>query len=451
LHERFADWLSTHELVERDEIVGYHLEQAHRYRAELNPGDESLPGLATRASERLAAAGSSALDRADFNAGVSLLRRASAVLPAGDQRRFALAPELAAALAESGNADEAFRLLEEASVAEDELTRARATVTHALIQQQPVAGGDAIRETFERAGDDYGLALYWWSMAWVAWGHVLCTQTAEACERALECLARAGIERGRVADSIRTRLASTYVFGPIHVDDAIQRTEALIAERTGQVALAFARANLGRLCAMRGEFDRARELVAGAREAYRGAGMLVVAGALSMNESRVEWEAGDIEAAARALEEGLALLEEIGDRGFHGTVAVMLADLRYVHGRYDDARALCANARLTTQQDDLFNFILLDAIEGCLLAREGRLGEAIRQCRRAVERSDGMDGLEALAVPRRYLAEALFLAGQAAEARTVALEAIAIRDTKGNTTGAARIREIFEQIGVEVS
>ena len=32
LHERFADWLSQHDLVERDEIVGYHLEQAHRYR-----------------------------------------------------------------------------------------------------------------------------------------------------------------------------------------------------------------------------------------------------------------------------------------------------------------------------------------------------------------------------------------------------------------------------------
>ena len=37
LHVRFADWLDEHgqELVERDEIVGYHLEQAGRYRAEL--------------------------------------------------------------------------------------------------------------------------------------------------------------------------------------------------------------------------------------------------------------------------------------------------------------------------------------------------------------------------------------------------------------------------------
>ena len=136
LHEQFATWLSTHELVEGDELVGYHLEQAHRYRAEMNPGDEALPRLAARASERLAAAGTGALDRADFNAGVSLLRRASAVLPVGDQRRLALAPELAAALGESGRADEAFEILEEASASEDVQTRARAAVTRAILRQR---------------------------------------------------------------------------------------------------------------------------------------------------------------------------------------------------------------------------------------------------------------------------------------------------------------------------
>ena len=48
LHEQFADWLSRHELVEGDEIVGYHLEQAHRYRAELDGSDAALDR--TRAS-----------------------------------------------------------------------------------------------------------------------------------------------------------------------------------------------------------------------------------------------------------------------------------------------------------------------------------------------------------------------------------------------------------------
>ncbi|MBA3380701.1 MAG: hypothetical protein H0T97_02370 [Actinobacteria bacterium] len=90
LHERFADWLATHDLVESDEIVGYHLEQAARYRGELDPGDPALPALSARAADHLAAAGGEALDRGDFNAGRGLLRRARAALPPGDERRFVL-------------------------------------------------------------------------------------------------------------------------------------------------------------------------------------------------------------------------------------------------------------------------------------------------------------------------------------------------------------------------
>ena len=45
LHARFADWLDEHgqALVELDEIVGYHLEQAARYLAELGQPDPSSP------------------------------------------------------------------------------------------------------------------------------------------------------------------------------------------------------------------------------------------------------------------------------------------------------------------------------------------------------------------------------------------------------------------------
>ena len=44
LHERFADWLEQRgaELVELDEIFGYHLEQAARYKHELGQSDTTL-------------------------------------------------------------------------------------------------------------------------------------------------------------------------------------------------------------------------------------------------------------------------------------------------------------------------------------------------------------------------------------------------------------------------
>ena len=44
LHERFADWLDAHAaLYEQDELLGYHLEQAARYRAELDADDPARP------------------------------------------------------------------------------------------------------------------------------------------------------------------------------------------------------------------------------------------------------------------------------------------------------------------------------------------------------------------------------------------------------------------------
>ena len=79
LHTRFADWLDEygHTLVELDEIMGYHLEQASRYVAELGRPD---PILAERASLRLAAAGRQANDRLDGRAALALLLRAVELL-----------------------------------------------------------------------------------------------------------------------------------------------------------------------------------------------------------------------------------------------------------------------------------------------------------------------------------------------------------------------------------
>ena len=85
LHEQFADWLSTHDLVEGDEIVGYHLEQAHRYRAELDPERRDLAELGRLACGHLAEAGRGALDRGDYTAALSLLRRGVRSAPPGDR------------------------------------------------------------------------------------------------------------------------------------------------------------------------------------------------------------------------------------------------------------------------------------------------------------------------------------------------------------------------------
>jgi len=71
LHERHADWLE--ELGGEDEIVGYHLEQACRYRIEVAPMGQQRSDLALRATTRLGSAGRTALKRGDIRAAVTLL------------------------------------------------------------------------------------------------------------------------------------------------------------------------------------------------------------------------------------------------------------------------------------------------------------------------------------------------------------------------------------------
>src|SRR5207247_5405639 len=82
LHERFAAWLEEHgsPLVELDEILGYHLEQACRYSAELGlPADDELRAAARR---RLAAARRRPRLRRAARAAAGLPGRGSARVPA---------------------------------------------------------------------------------------------------------------------------------------------------------------------------------------------------------------------------------------------------------------------------------------------------------------------------------------------------------------------------------
>ena len=64
LHERFATWLEESDRApgEHEEIIGYHLEQAYLYRAELGSLDEAARELGERAAGHLAVVGERAYD-----------------------------------------------------------------------------------------------------------------------------------------------------------------------------------------------------------------------------------------------------------------------------------------------------------------------------------------------------------------------------------------------------
>ena len=113
LHELFAGWIAERgaDLVELDEILGYHLEQAARYRAELGtPSSE----VAARAATHLAAAGTRALERSDFHAAANLHERATSLLEPDDPLRARLLPALAEAVYGTGEYARSLAVMEEA-------------------------------------------------------------------------------------------------------------------------------------------------------------------------------------------------------------------------------------------------------------------------------------------------------------------------------------------------
>src|SRR5262249_62198579 len=110
LHERYAAWLDGRGVGRRelDEILGYHLEQSYRYRAELGPIDDEVRALGERAARRFAEAGRRAA-RADVRAASGLLRRASDLLPVGHPGRAPILVRLGEALVVCGRSAEPHR------------------------------------------------------------------------------------------------------------------------------------------------------------------------------------------------------------------------------------------------------------------------------------------------------------------------------------------------------
>jgi class 3 adenylate cyclase/tetratricopeptide (TPR) repeat protein len=458
LHERFAGWLSTHELVERDEIVGYHLEQAHRYREELDPGDQMLPGLAARASAHLGAAGRGALDRGDFTAGRTLLQRAAGLLPAGDEARLALAPDLCAALDEAGDTAAMREVLVEAQETRDPVLRAIVSILEAnlelhtagaMTQAERAERREAARAVLEESGSDGGLALYWWSVGREAWFGCRTMEASAAFERTLEHAERAGARR-LLHDAVGW-MGVSCLLGPMPVPEAVDHVEEIRARPSNSILTeAFLGSALAMLLATQGEADRGRELVSECIETFRDAGLAITAGGMSMAEAWTLRYAGDLPGAEKVLRTSLEQLQSLGDRGYLPTVALELAETLYFEGRYDEIEGLCEIARAATSPDDVVNFVLLDAIEGSLLARSGRQAEAEERVRAAVALAEATDFFRLRGDARVFLSGVLALAGRTDEAVAEARVGLSHFEAKGDVMGTLEARERLSGLGVEL-
>ena len=462
LHERLATWLeksSEGRMAEYEEIIGHHLEQAYRYRADLAPlGDEHLE-LAARAAERLAAAGRRASARADMVAADSLLSRAASLLPSTSPAKPALLTDLGEVLRETGDFERAEALLAEAIEAAtavgDRAVEAHARLIRLRVQMQvdpAVTPDDLIRvaeeaiSLFEELGDQRRLAKAWFNLAWAPWVRGRVALAEQALERAIDVARRAGDERTE-AQSVNLFLGAS-LFGPTPVAEAVRRCEELLARPLEQrrIAAAAHRALAG-LRAMEGSFDDARRLARQDRAILEDLGLKVAAGMAAEEYGLVEILAGDAAAAERELRAGYQALEEIGETSSLANLAAMLAQVLYSQKRDDEALRFSEISEQATARDDLAPQVQWRAVRAKLLSRTGESEEGERLAREAVVLAEETpDFLLLRADALLDLAEVLVATGRHAAAVRPIEEALELYERKGNVVSASTARELLARI-----
>ncbi|HET7044630.1 MAG TPA: AAA family ATPase, partial [Gaiellaceae bacterium] len=443
LHERFAGWLEQHgsALVELDEILGYHLERAVRYRREL--GLPAGGALAEAARRRLTSGGVRARVRGDEVAAVNLFERAAALAPDGEVD-LALELDLVDALYWAGRTEDALGhahgLGERAAARGDRVASLSAAIKERLIRLQREPEGataelaglleEALPE-LEAAGDHVALLHAHYALSQVCNMQGRIDALVDACERAAAHAARAGLPyefvpwraTGRVVGS--TPVSELLSWLDEH--EAGAYSSRLPVRRVSGLA-------------MQGRFDEARSIVADvhARAADRGGGMYL-AGVL-VTESKLALLEGDPAAAARCAAEATRLFEEAGARASASTAAAELARALYELGSSEEAEAWTARAAELGASDDAMTEFLWRQVRARLLADRGELEAAERLAREAVALADRTDALDSVAAAYADLGEVLALAGRTDEAAAALGGALERYERKENLVMAERTR-----------
>ncbi|HUR84920.1 MAG TPA: protein kinase [Solirubrobacteraceae bacterium] len=452
LHAKLAEWLEQRPESE-DEIVGYHLEQGVRLRAELGRSGDDERRLATRAVDRFRRASNVAMGRGDPAGASALLARAVTLVESDRAARGALLPSLGASLFEAGRMTEATRVLDEAiSEAPEERLSARAEVERELVRLATETGvgteraravADAALPVLEREGDSYGQSRAWSLRAHAAWPAGLVAEADDAWSQAADCARRAGDER-ELFDVLGWR-ATAAVFGPRPVQPAIELCEGFRATvAASPVAVAWTINPLALLHAMRDDFERAEQLLAEA------AAILDELGSLASSASHLEAAVRLLEdrpdAAEAALRSDIEPLTAMNATTALATTHAMLAQAVYLQGRHEEAGALALRTAELAAPDDIFPQAIWRGVQAKVLARDGRAADAAALAQEAVSLARPTDFLSLRGDSLLDLAEVLRLGSPAAvsESDDTLRAAIALYECKGNAVAAARARSALE-------
>jgi tetratricopeptide (TPR) repeat protein len=461
LHARFAGWLEARagDLVELDEIVGYHFEQAYRYRLELGLAGEDTYGLAQRAAERLARGGREALGRHDIAAAASLLGRAAELLPEQDAARPDLLTDLARTLFDHGETGAAARRAAEAMSAAkrrgDEGALARAELQRLAIQAQVDPAGtvsdvlpriEAMIARLEELGDHAALAD--------AWGVLGRFQFFVGNAAAAERSYGRSIDYARLSGNLQREQETTQWligakrYGPAPVDEVLAFIDECAVLAIRDTGTEVWRAALSSTCAaMQGRFNDARNMLDASQRLALELGMEVRRLGSAMEGGQIELLAGDPQAAVAQLRAGYDGLGRLGETGFRSTVGTFLAEALERLGRDDEAEVVLRECEAIAQGEDFDPQARLRYVRARMLARRGNFKEAERLAREAVAIMAPTDYLDTKGHAYVALADVLASAGRSAEAAQALAEAAALFERKGDLISTARTHDQIAALG----
>jgi hypothetical protein len=431
LHARFATWLEERgaDLVELDEILGYHLEQAAQYRQELGKTDTAL---AERAGERLAAAGQRALWRGDERSAVALLERALTLLR---PTRLNVALELDLASAQPTNHESAHiadAAAERARSAGDPAGEAAALLLAAAFRWASVeAEALAARAVplLEQAEDHACLVRVWWALAYhVANNRGRYEEMARASEEALRHARLAGQPSGHLF-----LLDMAVVYGPRPADEALRALDAVLPEAADPGALA----HRAWLLAMLGRFEEAWLV---GREAGDRRRELTGWRSCESQLSEIATLAGDHEAAVAYLQGYCEQLEQRGERAVLSTYASRLSRSLCALERYDEAEPWARRGRALGDQWDYATQTWWRAAQALVCAHRGQDADAELLARDAVSIVASTDALNYQGDALCVLAEVLAAAGRTEEAAEALEQALERYERKKNLAMVAQLR-----------
>jgi tetratricopeptide (TPR) repeat protein len=453
LHERFASWLEARgtDLVERDEIVGYHLEQAYGYRAELGPVDAAGEALARQAAERLARAGRVARLRGDHPGAARLLSRAAAFDSPG---RLELLPELAEMLFETGELRAARAVLDDASAsaraAGDEGVAAVAAVWRAMIGGHLAdEGGNSMERTIEEAAtaarvlEDAGRPTLLASVLSVGGRTLFYVGRSREAAVTLEHARRLALECGdlhRARDAIRWEGAALS-FGSTPVSEVRAWFEALpmeLREILDHDPTAWILDT--HMSTYSGEFELGRQRFQEAVGAMADLGMRVHSQGMGMFLGVLELHAGEDQTAATVLRESFDALGRLGEAGFRSTVGTLLADALERLGRLDEAEEVLGLVAELAAPDDCDPQVRMRAVLARILTRRGDLAAALATGEEAVGLASRTDYLVLHGEALLALAGAQQASGADEAARESLRQALELFEAKEDVPQAARTR-----------